>query len=115
MAAHRFFGKRAGTFRDEVAVFQSDGLLIQTRITDDSGRDLRIIGLDDADAIRGQILMGDLKGRGIRDGLDHLRIEQAESFSAAGNFLLHLRAKITCTATEHDGLSVTSTLNPVKH
>jgi hypothetical protein len=35
--------------------------------------------------------MGKLKRRGIRDGLDHLRIEQAESFSAAGNFLLHLR------------------------
>jgi len=52
MAAHRFFGKRAGTFRDEVAVFQSDGLLIQTRITDDSGRDLRIIGLDDAELER---------------------------------------------------------------
>ena len=115
MAAHRLLGKRAGTFRDEVAVFQSDGLLVQTRITDDGGRDLGIVRLDDADAIRGQILMGDLKGRGIRDGLDHLRIEQAKAFRAAGNFLLHLCAKISCAATEHDGLSVTSTLNPVKH
>jgi hypothetical protein len=61
-------------------------------MTDDGGRDLRIIGLDDTDTIRSQILMGDLKGRGIRDSLDHLRIEQTESFSAAGNFLLHLRA-----------------------
>ena len=61
-------------------------------MTDDGGRDLRIIGLDNTDAIRRQVLMGDLKGRGIRDGLDHLRIEQAESFSAAGNFFLHLGA-----------------------
>jgi len=29
-----------------------------------------------------------------------LRIEQTESFSAAGNFLLHVRAKISCVATE---------------
>ena len=92
MAAHRLFGKRAGTFRDEVAVFQSDGLLVKTRMTDDSGRDLRIISFDDTDAIRSQVLMSNLKGRGVRDGLDHLRIEQTESFSAAGNFLLHLRA-----------------------
>jgi hypothetical protein len=42
-----------------------------------------------------------LKGRRIRDGLDHLRIEQTESFSAAGNFLLHVGAKISCAATEH--------------
>jgi len=100
MAAHRLFGKRAGTFRDKVAVFQSDGLLVETRMTDDGGRDLRIIGLDNPDAIRSQILMGDLKGRRIRDGLDHLRIEQTESFSAAGNFLLHVRAEISCAATE---------------
>jgi len=69
-------------------------------MTDDGGRDLRIIGLDNTDAIRSQILMGNLKGRGIRDGLDHLRIEQTESFSAAGNFLLHVRAEISCAATE---------------
>ena len=75
MAAHRLFAKRAGTFRDEVAVFQSDGLLVKTRMTDDSGRDLRIIGFDDTDPIRSQVLMGKLKRRGIRDSLDHLRIE----------------------------------------
>ena len=115
MAAHRLFEKRAGTFRDEVAVFQTDGLLVQPRIPDDGRRDLGIIGFDDTDAIRSQVLMGDLKGRGIRNGLDHLRIEQAESFSAAENFLLHLGAKISCLATEHhDGLSVTSDMNPVK-
>lgn len=62
MTAHGFFGKRAGTFREEVAVFQSDVLLIQTGIADDGRRNLGVIGLDDTDAICGQVLMGDLKG-----------------------------------------------------
>jgi hypothetical protein len=114
MAAHRLFGKRAGTFRDEVTVFQSDVLLVQAGIADDGGRDLSIIGLDDTDAIPGQVLMGDLKGRGIRHGLDHFRGQQSKSLGTAGNFVSHLNTPVSCTIFTHDGLSVTSELNPVK-
>lgn len=90
MAAHGLFGKRAGAFRDEMAVFQSDALLVPTGIADDGGRDLRIVGLDDTDAICGQVLMGDLKGRVLRDCLDHVRGQQSKPLGATRNFVSHL-------------------------
>lgn len=73
MAAHGLFRKRAGTFRDEVTVLQSDVLLVQTGIADDGGHDLGIIGLNDTDSVRSQVLVGNLKRRGTRHGLDHFR------------------------------------------
>jgi hypothetical protein len=115
MTAHGLFGEGTGTFRDEVAVFQSNVLLIQTGITDDGGRDLRIIRLGDTDAIRGQVLMGDLKGRGIRHGLDHFRGQQTKPFGTARNFVSHLNGPAPCATITHTGLSVTRALNPVKH
>jgi transposase-like protein len=115
MATHGFIVKRARTFRDEVAVFQSNVLLVQTGITDDGRRDLRIIRFGDTDAIRGQVLMGDLKGRGIRHGLDHLSGQQTKPFRTARNFVSHLHEPGSCATITHDGLSVTSELHPVKH
>lgn len=90
MAAHRLFRERAGTFRDEVAVVQSNVLLVQTGIADDGGSDLGIIGLNNTDPIRSQVLMGNLKGRGIRDGLDHFGGQQSKALGTAGNFISHL-------------------------
>jgi hypothetical protein len=108
MTAHGLFGKRAGTFRHEVAVFQPDVLLIQTGIADDGGGDLGIIRLDNADTIGGQVLMGDLKGRGIGDRLDHVRRQQSKPLGTAGNFVSHLDEPGLYAITTHVGLSLTS-------
>ena len=93
-----------------MAAFQADVLLVQTGIADDGGRDLTIVGLDDTDTIRGQVLMGDLKGRGIRHGLDHLRSQQSKPLGTARNFVSHLfeSGSSAIIAHRHDGLSVTS-------
>lgn len=91
MAAHELFGKSAGALGQEMAVLQTDGLLVQAGISDDGRRDLGVVGFHNTDPILGQILLSNLKGRSVRDGLDHLGIQQAKSFSAARNLVSHRR------------------------
>jgi hypothetical protein len=57
MPAHRLLGQRAAALGDKVAVFQSDGLLVEAGIADDGRGYLRFIRFNNADAIFGEILV----------------------------------------------------------
>ena len=48
-----------------------------------------IAGLYDTDPILGQVLLGKSKGRGFRNGLDHLGIQQAKPLGTARNLVSH--------------------------
>ena len=74
MPAHRLFRQGAAALRHEVAVFQSNGLFVQTGITDDGGRDLRFVGLDDAYAVFGKVLVSQVEGIAVGYRLDHWRV-----------------------------------------
>ena len=91
MAAQGFFGKGARAFGEKVAVFQTNGLLVQAGVPNESRRDLGIVRFPDANPVFGQIFLSDLKGGALRDGLDHLGIQQVKSLSAARNLISHCR------------------------
>jgi hypothetical protein len=64
-------------------------LLVETGIPDDSGRNLRIIGFDDPNAIFRQVLISDVKGVAINYGLNHGRIQEAKPISRTGDLVSH--------------------------
>jgi hypothetical protein len=59
-----------------VTVFQSDRLLVKAGIADDCRRDLRFIGLDNADAIFGEVLGTQMERIAVNNPFDHRRIEE---------------------------------------
>jgi hypothetical protein len=74
MPTHGLFRQGAAALRHEVAVFQSNGLFVQAGITDDGGRDLRFVGLDDAYAVFGKVLVSQVEGIAVDYRLDHWRV-----------------------------------------
>jgi hypothetical protein len=58
-------------------LFETDRLFVESGISDDGGRNLGIIGLDDPNAILGEVLIADVKGIAINHCLDHRRIQEA--------------------------------------
>jgi len=95
-----------------MAVPETDRLLIQAGIPDNSGRDLRIVRIDNTDAVFSDILTADMKGIAVGDRLNHLWIQQTQPFGAAGDFVPHLHRKRLLH--EDSGLSLPSRLEPVK-
>jgi len=89
VAANRFFRKGAGTFRNQVPVFQPDGLFIEPRVSNDRRRNLRVVGFYDANPILGQVLMADLEGGNLDHRFDHLGVQKTEPVGATGNFVSH--------------------------
>ncbi len=82
-------------------LFETDCLLIETGIPDDSGRNLGIIGLDDPNAIFREILIADVKGIAVNHSLDHGRIQKAKPFSRTGDLVSHaLRSQSLTTPTK---------------
>jgi hypothetical protein len=83
-----------------MSLFETNGLLIETGIPDDSGRNLGIIGLDDPNAIFREILIADVKGIAVNHSLDHGRIQEAKPFSRTGYLVSHaLRSQSLTTPT----------------
>jgi hypothetical protein len=72
-----------------MSLFESDRLFIKAGISDDSGRDLSIIRLNDTDAIFREVLIADVKRVTVDHGLDHRRIQEAESLGGTGDFVSH--------------------------
>jgi hypothetical protein len=70
-------------------IFETDRLLVETGISDDSGRNLRIIGFDNPNAIFGEVLISDVKGVAINYSLNHGRIQETKSLSRAGDLVSH--------------------------
>lgn len=56
---------------------ETDRLFVETGVSNDGGRNLRIIGLDNSNAILGEVLAADVKGITIDHCLDHRRIQEA--------------------------------------
>lgn len=89
MAAHRLFWQRTTALRHQVAVFQSNGLLIKAGVADHGRGDLRLIGVDDAHAVFGQVLITEMERVAVDDALDHRRIQETQSFGRTGNLVSH--------------------------
>lgn len=77
MTAHRLFRQSAAALRDELPLFETDRLFVETGIPYDSGRDLGIVGLDDADAIFREVLIADMESIAVNHCLDHWRVQKA--------------------------------------
>jgi hypothetical protein len=60
-----------------MSFLESDRLLVEAGIPDDSGGNLGVISLDDPNAIFREVLIADVKGITINHRLDHRRIEEA--------------------------------------
>jgi hypothetical protein len=58
-------------------LLETDRLFVEAGISDDSGRNLGIIGLDNPNAIFREVLITDVKGIAINHRLDHRRIQEA--------------------------------------
>jgi hypothetical protein len=80
MAAHRFFGQGTTALGHQVAILQTDGLLVQAGIADDGGRDLGFVGFDNPHAVFSKVLASQVKGVAVDNPLDHRRIQEAQPF-----------------------------------
>ena len=72
-----------------MAVFQADRLLVEAGISDNGGRNLRIIRLDDANSIFREVLIPQVEGVSIHHPLDHRRVQQAQPVSRTWNLISH--------------------------
>src|SRR5687767_14662566 len=89
MAAHRLFGQRTTAFRHQMAVFQSNGLLVEAGVADHGRGDLRLIGFDDAHAVFRQVLTAEMESVAVDDTLDHRRIQETQPFGGTGDLVSH--------------------------
>ena len=58
-------------------LLETDRLFVEAGISNDGGRNLRVIGLDNPNAILGEVLAADVKGIAIDHCLDHGRVQEA--------------------------------------
>src|SRR5688572_14840067 len=72
-----------------MAVFQSNGLLVEAGVADHGRGDLRLIGFHDAHAIFRQVLTAEMEGVAVDDTLDHRRIQETQPFGGTGDLVSH--------------------------
>ena len=81
-------------------LLETDRLLVEAGISDDSGRNLGIISLDDPNSIFREVLIADVKGIAVNHGLDHGRIQKTKPLSRARDLVSHaVRSQSLTTPT----------------
>ena len=58
-------------------LLETDRLFVEAGVSNDGGRNLSVIGLNDPYAIFREVLITDVKGIAINHRLDHGRVEEA--------------------------------------
>jgi len=72
-----------------MTVLQPDRLFVEAGFSDDGGRDLCIICLDNANSIFCEVLIPQVEGVSIHHPLDHRRVQQAQPVSRTWNLISH--------------------------
>ena len=71
-------------------LLETDGLFVEAGVSNDGGRNLGIIGLDDPNAIFREVLIADVKSIAIDHRLDHRRIQEELNRSAEQGILFRM-------------------------